>query len=98
MKGSPFQVEVHGEHMGSVNCMALSGDGNILVTGSDDCSVRIWTTTTADTRCLAVLKGHEKYITCVSLEQNYVVSGSADKTIRKWEMSTGKLAVTTASH
>lgn len=32
--------------------------------------------------------GHNDYLNCITIEENYVLTGSADKTIRKWDMST----------
>lgn len=87
---SQFQYQVCTDHKGSVNCMALSDDGSVLVTGSDDCTARIWSTTTDSVECLGVLEGHEKYINCIGIEDNFIVTGSADKTIRKWDISTCK--------
>ena len=33
-------------------------------------------------------RGHTSYITCITISDIFVVSGSADDTIRKWDMST----------
>lgn len=35
---------------------------------------------------LHALKGHTDSITCFEIEQNYLFSGSDDKTIRVWEL------------
>lgn len=76
------------EHGGSINCMALSDDMSVLVTGSEDRSVRLWTTKTRRCDCIGILTGHENYISTVVVEEVCVFSGSADTTIRKWDMST----------
>ena len=33
-------------------------------------------------------RGHSSYVNCVAVYDTYVISGSADCTIRKWDMST----------
>ena len=76
------------EHVGSINCMDLSEDGSVLATGSDDKTIRLWSTKTDNIDCIGILEGHEDYITSVLIEENYVISTSADKSIRKWDMST----------
>lgn len=68
--------------------MCLSEDCSVLATGSEDRTARIWTTKTDICECIGILKGHDDYINCVVIEDKYVLTGSADKTIRKWDMST----------
>jgi WD40 repeat protein len=48
--------ETLGDHEESINCMALSDDGSMLVTGSEDSEARMWSTKTDETECLGVLK------------------------------------------
>ena len=48
--------ETLGDHDESVNCMCLSDDKSMLVTGSEDATARIWSAKTPETECLAVLK------------------------------------------
>jgi len=82
-----YQLDVLTEHEGGVNTMAVSQDGAILASGSDDHTVRLWTTTTDRCECIGVLIGHDDYVNCVLIEETYVLSASADKTIRKWDMA-----------
>ena len=35
-----------------------------------------------------VCRGHTSYITCIAISDVFVVTGSNDETVRKWEMST----------
>ncbi len=48
--------ETLSDHDESINCMALSEDGSMLVTGSEDNEARMWSTVTPDTECIGVLK------------------------------------------
>ena len=71
------------EHTGPITCMALADDHSVLATGSDDRTVRLWTTNTARCECLGALVGHNGYITCLVIEGIHCVSGSVDWTVRK---------------
>lgn len=79
---------VGGEHEGGINCMSLSEDSSLLITGSDDNTARMWSTQTDDTECLGVLEGHEGSVTCAASTDIFILTGSADTTIRKWDMTT----------
>jgi len=81
-------LETMADHEESINCMCLSEDGSMLVTGSEDATARMWATKTEETECLGVLKGHSSYINCVAVQDTYVITGGADSTIRKWDMTT----------
>ena len=48
--------ETMADHEESINCMALSEDGSMLVTGSEDSTARMWSTRTDETECIGVLK------------------------------------------
>lgn len=85
-KNKDYTLQTCEEHEGSINCMEISEDGSVLVTGSDDAYVRLWSTKTELVECIGVLEGHEDYITSILIEENFVLSSSADKTIRKWDM------------
>lgn len=83
-----FALDAVQEHSDAINCMALSEDGSVLVTGSDDRSVRMWTTKAARVDCIGIMIGHEGAVTCVVVEEVFAISGSADTTVRKWDMAT----------
>ena len=48
--------ETLADHDESINCMALSEDGSMLVTGSEDATARMWSTRTDEVECIGVLK------------------------------------------
>ena len=87
-KAKSWILQTCEEHEGSINCMDLSDDASVLATGSDDKTIRLWSTKTDNIDCIGILEGHEDYVTFVTVVENYVVSSSADKTVRKWDMST----------
>ena len=74
------QLRLEG-HEGSVNAVSLTSDGGLVVTGSDDCTARVWD---AETRELvAEMRGHTQYVTCLTITANdeFVVTGRYISTI-----------------
>ena len=86
-KQKTYLLQTCEEHESSINCMEVSEDGSVLATGSDDSNIRLWSTKTDLVECIGLLEGHEDYITSLLIMDNYIFSSSADKTIRKWDMS-----------
>lgn len=67
---------------------AFSSDGKHLIGGSSD--IKIWDTATG--RTLRTLTGHTGKVRSVRFtpDANRIVSGSADATIKVWEVTTGR--------
>ncbi len=64
--------------------------GAIIVSGSQDCTVRIWEAATG--KCLKVLKGHAERVWSVALHpsEQMLLSGSTDSTLKLWNPRTGQ--------
>lgn len=97
-KQDPNLLQVCDDHELSINCLELSGDGSVLATGSDDSQVRLWTTRTDSVECIGVLEGHRDHITSVTIVDNYLISSSQDKIIRKWDMTTCECVMEFVGH
>lgn len=82
----------------SLRCMALHPDGCRLITGSEDCTVKVWDLKLGT--CLATMEGHFGEVKEVLLHPDgrRVISGSADKTIRVWDIDSGKCLSTMEGH
>lgn len=67
------------------------GDKPYLISGADDCLVKIWDY--QNKTCIQTLEGHAHNITCVSFhtELPIILSGSEDGTIRVWHSNTYRL-------
>ena len=61
---------------------------SVMATGSDDCKARIWSTITDRCECVGVFTGHEEYIKAIAFQGGFLITGSTDSTIRKWDMFT----------
>jgi WD40 repeat protein len=85
-------------HTGGVNSVAFSSDGNRIVSGSGDDTVRIWDVVSGVV--LHILKGHTHDVNSVafSSDSNRIVSGSSDKTVRIWDAVSGVALHTLEGH
>ena len=74
----------------SVLSLAISPDGQILVSGSADNTIKIWQLSTGEE--LRTLTGHSESVNSVAISPDgqIFVSGSDDKTIEIWQLSTGQ--------
>ena len=67
-------------------CNAIATDGQTLVSGSDDKTIKIWHFETGELR--QTLSGHEQTVRTLAIHPNgqTIVSGSDDKTIKFWRI------------
>lgn len=84
-------------HTGSVKALGITPDGNFLVTGGDDSTVRVWEVNTA--KQMRVFQGHQKRdasdspskgVTAIAIRKDgkQIASGSADGAMRIWDLTT----------
>ncbi|CAE7097919.1 unnamed protein product [Rhizoctonia solani] len=81
----------HEGHIDDVNSVAFSPDGKLVVSSSDDNTVRMWDAN-GSSPIGQPLIGHSSAVHSVSYSPlgNLIASGSYDKTIRLWDPSTGQ--------
>ncbi|ETN07404.1 hypothetical protein PPTG_13318 [Phytophthora nicotianae INRA-310] len=79
-------------------CLAYDKLGKVVITGSDDRLVKIWSLRTGD--LLFTLRGHVGNITdlAVNHSNTLLASSSDDKTVRVWEISTGAPVAVLVGH
>ncbi|MFM1921694.1 MAG: hypothetical protein RLZZ303_3328 [Candidatus Hydrogenedentota bacterium] len=77
-------------HHGEVRALAASLQGQFLVSGGQDATLRVWDLATAKaTRHFA---GHSGPVTAIALseQQELLISGSEDATIKAWDVRSGR--------
>lgn len=112
-------LQQFGEHKGPINCSALSEDESLLITGSEDATVKMWSTQSDPVEHLGelhvllllllqiliwlsgftgTLVGHTSYITQCKVHGSFVISASADGTLKKWNIADGSCVFTFRGH
>lgn len=76
-----------GGHATSIRCVAVSSDGALLLSGSQDNTLRLWNLATG--QILQTFRGHDSWIRGVAFGQDgrLLISGSQDSTIRTWSLA-----------
>lgn len=86
------------DHLWGVTSVAISPDGQTLVSGSIDKTVKIWNLPAG--KLLHTLAGHanEVWSVAISPDGKTLASGSGDKTVKVWDLATGTLKSTLDGH
>jgi len=82
-------------HKGAIHSLCFVD--HTIVTASVDCTVRLFDVRME--KCTRVLEGHTAEVTCLQFDKstNSVISGSADKTIKEWDVGTESITRTIAA-
>ncbi|MCJ1393241.1 SCF ubiquitin ligase complex subunit cdc4 [Xylographa bjoerkii] len=92
----PYFVRALTGHHHSVRAIAAHGD--TLVSGSYDCTVRVWKISTGETAHR--LQGHTQKVYSVVLdhERNRCISGSMDNLVKVWSLDSGTVLYNLEGH
>ncbi|KAK3013102.1 hypothetical protein RJ639_008644, partial [Escallonia herrerae] len=66
-------------------------DAGFFISGSTDCSVKIWDPSIRGSELRATLKGHTRTVRAISSDRVKIVSGSDDKFVLVWDKQTTQL-------
>lgn len=82
-KLSSLKTEI--AHEKEINCVAVSPDGGLVLTGSQDKLAKVWNN---ELGLMCVLRGHTRGVWCARFSpvDRLVATGGADATIRMWSL------------
>jgi WD40 repeat protein len=85
-------------HRGAIAAVTVSPDGQYLVTGSSDRTVRVWEYATGQLK--HNLEGHQKSLSAIAVtpDSKQLVTVSHDSTVRVWNLETGALRLVLEGH
>jgi WD40 repeat protein/beta-lactamase regulating signal transducer with metallopeptidase domain len=78
-------------HTDRVGAMAVSRDGQTLVSGSSDHLVKVWDLPSGRERL--TLRGHRIHVSAVAISADGKLVASADNEVRTWDISAGRQQV-----
>jgi WD40 repeat protein len=86
------------EHQGNVNCVDFSPEGDMLLTASEDRTVKLWSV--GDWKLVRTLRGHEAGVlhAVFSHDGSRVLTASRDKTARVWDAQTAEQLLVLEGH
>ncbi|KAK0893724.1 hypothetical protein LTR91_025585, partial [Friedmanniomyces endolithicus] len=76
--------------------MCLQFDDHVLMSGSYDCTVKVWDFNTGEE--LRTLRGHTSGIRCLQFDDTKLMTGGLDCTIKLWNWRTGQCLRTFPAH
>src|SRR5215467_7342999 len=85
------------DHTGGARTISVTRDGQTLVSGSTDGTVRLWQ---ADGKLLSELKGFTSGIRAIALSANgqLCASASFDREVRLWDVDQNTMLATFVGH
>ncbi|XP_045213694.2 uncharacterized protein LOC123564291 isoform X3 [Mercenaria mercenaria] len=75
-------------HAGSIRCVHILEKQGLVLSGSYDTSIRMWSVNTG--HCLKIFRGHRDTVLTIRTLGDLLISGSKDKSCKVWDMQTGK--------
>ncbi|KAK0525834.1 Mitochondrial fission protein [Tilletia horrida] len=74
--------------------MGAATEGSIVVEGEDGVLVEAPDPKDEFDPCVSRLEGHSKEVTALYFDDNCLVTGASDKTLRQWDLNTGQCVLT----
>lgn len=84
--------------LSSVNSVAIRSDGQILASGHDDKTIKLWNLNTH--KLISTLMGHSQAVKSIAFspKENILATASDDKTIKLWNLTTFEEICTLLGH
>ncbi|XP_052785771.1 F-box and WD repeat domain containing protein 10B-like isoform X2 [Mya arenaria] len=86
--GEDGELPVITGHAGSIRCVCIIEKQGVVLSGSYDTSIRMWSVNTG--HCLKIFRGHRDTVLIIRVLGDILISGSKDKSCKIWDLQTGK--------
>lgn len=87
------QILTYREHIAPVNCVKFNLESTIIISGSVDCSVRLFDCKSRNRQSVQVLNEAKDAISCLHVNDHQIISGSLDGKVRTYDLRKGQLFV-----
>ncbi|KAJ3136158.1 hypothetical protein HK100_002033 [Physocladia obscura] len=94
----PICINTLESHKDRVFAVAVSTDGQFVVSGSWDKTVKIWDVHTGAVQKTLLGHSDEVYAIAISADSQFIASGSSDRTVKLWDVQTGAVQKTLKGH
>ncbi len=86
------------DHRSDINGLALTPDGQHVVSASSDRTLKVWNLESGVCKC--TLTDHSRWVSAVTItpDGDRAISGSWDRTLKIWNLRTGALERTLSGH
>ena len=81
------------EHIAPVNCVRFNAESTLIISGSVDCSVRIFDCKSRSRQSIQVLNEAKDAISSLIVNDQQIISGSLDGRVRVYDLRKGQLFV-----
>lgn len=98
IQSDPIELRTLTGHNDGVNSVAISADGQLVISASEDQTLKVWDVATG--RELRTLNGHTRAVKAVAISADgqLAISASRDKTVKVWDVQTGSELRTLTGH
>lgn len=74
-----------------ITCLQWHPKGDVLLAGSEDATIWMWSVSPSKTACMQVFAGHEDAVTTTTFTPSgkSILSGAADGAVRLWNPKSG---------
>ncbi|CAD8110849.1 unnamed protein product [Paramecium sonneborni] len=92
LKDGLKQIQLINKHQNAITTLIVFKNRSYFISGSNDCSIIIWSfNMISNAKYISKLIGHKDWIKCLIVNpkiETTIISGSYDKTIKIWSLST----------
>ncbi|GFN77081.1 hypothetical protein PoB_000358700 [Plakobranchus ocellatus] len=79
------------DYAGTVNCVCFNEESTVILSGSIDCTVRVWDVRSRKSQPIQELGEAKDSVTTVQVSDHEILTGSADSRVRRYDLRIGRV-------